>query len=179
MEIEQFNPTQKEGLQAIIDGCARYLVTDKRMVAYILATAYWESGETMQPVEEIGKGAGHRYGSMFKQSGEPYTTPPFLYYGRGLVQVTFYENYEMLQNQSYAIAQGWKFLTDPTLLLEMEPSVWAMVHCMYHGSFTGVGLPKYFNAQVTDPLNARRIVNGTDQADRIAGFYEELLAFLG
>jgi putative chitinase len=42
---------------------------------------------------------------------------------------------------------------------------------MIYGWFTGVGLPKYFNSTTEDPINARRIVNGTDRASTIAGYY--------
>ena len=169
---------QSQGLQAIIDACAQYQVTDQRMIAYILATAYWETARTMQPIEEFGKGAGRAYGRMIKQSGQPYTTPDHIYYGRGHTQNTWYENYEMLSNQSYAKTQGWDFLNNPELLLTMEPSLWATIHCMWHGSYTGVGLSKYFTADATDWVNARRIINGTDQAENIAEFAQAFYQYL-
>lgn len=166
------SPHQLNGVYAITDGCAHFGITDQRMIAYILATAFWESGRTMQPVEEYGKGAGHKYGQKIKQSGQTYATPDKVYYGRGHTQNTWYENYLMLENQTYAKQKGWNFLDQPELLLEMEPSVWATIHCMWHGSYTGVALCHYFNDHETDPLNARRIINGTDQAAAIAGFYD-------
>jgi len=174
----QLTETQKQSVQDIVDACTKYGVTDKRMMAYILATAYWETGRTMLPIEEYGRGAGHKYGHKIKQSGEPYETPDHIYYGRGFCQTSWYENYQMLSDQAYAKQQGWDFLNHPELLLLMEPSVWAMIHCMYHGLYTGVGLPKYFNDTVTDPVNARKIINGLDKADMIAGFYAEFIDLL-
>jgi hypothetical protein len=41
---------------------------------------------------------------------------------------------------------------------------------MRQGSFTGVGLSKYINADKCDYVNARRIINGTDKAQTIAGY---------
>lgn len=170
--------TQETGRDTIHDGCLKYGVTDKRMIAYVLSTAYWETGRTMAPIEEYGKGAGHKYGEKIKQSGQPYETPDHIYFGRGFTQNTWYENYQMLSNQKRAKEQGWDFLNNPELLLEVELSLWATVHCMYHGLYTGVGLTKYFGDNA-DPYNARRIINGLDQADTIVGFYKEFLEWLG
>ena len=161
---------QIDGIEAIINGCNQFGVTDKRMVAYVLATPTWETGKTMQPVSENGKGASHTYGKMIKQNGQPYTTPNFIYYGRGYTQNTWYENYQMLSMQPYAKTKGWDFLNHPELLLTVEPSAWATIHCMWHGSYTGVGLTHYFNDQETDYVNARKIINGLDQAQTIAGY---------
>lgn len=163
---------QQEGIDAILKGCDLYQVTDQRMKAYILATCYWETDRTMQPIEEYGKGHGHIYGGKIKQSGDSYLLPDEIYYGRGHTQNTWFENYQMLQNQRHAIAKGWRFLERPETLLQMEPSVWATIHCMWFGSYTGVGLSHYFNDNLTDPFNARKIINGLDQAKNIAGFYQ-------
>src|ERR1700712_3637391 len=79
--------------QAEVDGCAAILTEaerralgDTRFVAYILATAFWETGRTMQPVREIGQGRGRAYGIA-----DPVTHQ--VYYGRGLVQLTWKANY--------------------------------------------------------------------------------------
>ena len=49
---------------------------------------------------------------------------------------------------------------------------------MKGGMFTGVGLPRCFNDAVDDPVNARRIVNGTDHAADIAAIHAGFLAGL-
>jgi hypothetical protein len=56
-------------------------------------------------------------------------------------------------------------------MLEHEISAHVLFDGMVYGWFTGVGLPKYFNATIEDPQQARRIVNGTDKMDLIAGYY--------
>ena len=56
-------------------------------------------------------------------------------------------------------------------MLQNETSALVLYDGMSAGWFTGVGLPKYFNGTTEDPVNARRIVNGTDKADLIAGYY--------
>ena len=54
---------QVDGCNAILDAWeARPAFTDLRWLAYMLATAKWETAHTMQPIEEIGKGRGRPYG---------------------------------------------------------------------------------------------------------------------
>jgi len=171
--------------QSIIDGCFflideanRFGVDDQRMQAYILATAYWETGKTMQPVRENGRGEGMAYGKKLKQDRTPYTLPDKIYYGRGYSQTTWYDNYLMLTHQSYAKQKGWDFLNNPELLLLPEPSAWATIHCMWHGYYTGASLLKYFHDGVCDWFNARRIINGLDQAAVIAGIAQHFYGAL-
>jgi len=143
-----------------------------RWLAYCLATVIHETDEAMSPIEEYGKGKNSKYGQPTGPYGQ-------CYYGRGHVQLTWEENYK----------NGKKFLKDrydvdadlhakPELMLEGECSALVLYDGMVYGWFTGVGLPKYFNATVEDPKNARRIVNGTDKADTIAGYYWKFKAAL-
>jgi hypothetical protein len=46
---------------------------------------------------------------------------------------------------------------------------------MQDGDFTGKDLSDYFDADTDDPVNARRIVNGTDKAQLIAGYHAKAL----
>lgn len=133
--------------------------SDKRELAYILATVWHETAKTMQPIEEFGKGAGKPY-------GEP--VGGIAYCGRGHVQITWLTNYKKL---SEANSRGWDFVSKPELLLENEPSIWATFYGMRTGIFTGKKLRDYFNAEKTDALNARRIINGKDKAFLIKGYY--------
>jgi hypothetical protein len=43
------------------------------------------------------------------------------------------------------------------------------------GDFTGVSLENYFNAAKDDPVNARRVINGLDKANLIAGYHDKFL----
>jgi putative chitinase len=143
-------------------------------LAYALATFYHETAYTMQPIEEYGRGSGKSYG---KPAG-PYNQ---CYYGRGFVQLTWEENYK----------NGQKFLKDrynkdcnihPVANNALDPETSALVSYdgMVYGWFTGVGLPKYLSKSkgIEDPVNARRIVNGTDKASTIAGYYWKFKAAL-
>jgi hypothetical protein len=46
---------------------------------------------------------------------------------------------------------------------------------MQCGMFTGVGLDRFFNDQREDYINARKIVNGLDRAELIAGYAQKFL----
>jgi putative chitinase len=46
---------------------------------------------------------------------------------------------------------------------------------MRDGDFTSKRLSTYFTATVDDPVNARRIINGTDRAETVAGYHRKFL----
>lgn len=171
---------QVEGINAILDIWEARGLTDLRWLAYMLATCFHETAKTMQPIEEYGKGKGYRYGKKIKRSGIPYTSPDFLYYGRGYVQLTWYENYETMGR-----LLGINLLENPELALHPNIAAQIMFEGMtkgnsHFGDFTGKSLENYFNDTKEDWVNARRIINGTDKAELIAGygkkFYQALKA---
>ena len=64
-------------------------------------------------------------------------------------------------------------------MLEDEPSALVLFFDgSINGWFTGVGLPQYFDADTEDPVNARKVINGLDKADLIAGYYRDFKAAL-
>lgn len=147
--------------------------TDLRWLAYMLATAYHETGATLLPIEEWGKGKGRPYGRKLKHSYVPYTTPDKIYYGRGYVQLTWYENYELMSRLLY---NDKRLLVEPELVMDLKVATEVMFEGMTKGNssfgdFTGKSLEMYFTPTKEDPVNARRIINGTDKADKIAGHY--------
>lgn len=171
---QPLNTVQINSVDAILNACEQYVVTNPKQIAYILATAYHES--RLRPIEEIGKGKGHPYGYKYKQAkdshGEhiPYTSPDELYYGRGFIQLTWYENYAYFGNLLKS-----SLLSNPDLALTVPVAAEIIVLGMKDGSFTGVSLSRYFAENVADPINARKIINGLDAAELIAGYYNHIL----
>jgi putative chitinase len=174
-----FTQPQVEGMDAILDKWEAQQLTDLRWLAYMLATAYHETAKTMQPIDEYGKGKGYKYGKKIKRSGIAYTLPDKLYYGRGYVQLTWYENYETMGR-----LLGVDLLNNPELALHPNIAAEIMFEGMtkgnsHFGDFTGRSLENYLNDKKEDWVNARRIINGTDKAELIAGygkkFYQALL----
>jgi len=161
---------QQDGLNELLDAAeADAEITDIRWLAYMLATVKWECADRWKPIEEFGKGSGRKYGNpvtVTDPSGKSFTN---VYYGRGYVQLTWDGNYRQFGN----LLKN-RLLYEPQLALDSAVAYQIMSYGMRHGSFTGVGLGKYINAGGCDYVNARRIINGTDQAPKIAGFAAKL-----
>lgn len=172
---DRLNNSQWEGIKVKLNAFKEYRVPNIRWCAYMLATSYHETAHTMRPVEEFGKGRGKPYGRKLKYSRRPYTWPDKIYYGRGDVQLTWYENYEKM-----GIYLDIPLLVQPELALRPDISARIMVEGMtkgvsMRGDFTGVSLETYFNSYNDDPIRARRVVNGLDQANRIADVHYKFL----
>lgn len=161
---------QVNGTNVILDEWDRVGFADLRWLAYMLATAYHETASTMQPIEEYGKGKGRPYGKKLKMSGVAYALPNKIYFGRGLVQLTWFENYQLMGR-----LLNIPLLENPELALQPNVSVKIMFEGMLRGSssfgdFTGKCLEQYFNATEEDWINARRIINGRDKASLISKY---------
>jgi hypothetical protein len=151
------SPLQMDGINRILSyRDANWPAISMAQLAYILATANWESGHTMRPIQECGSAGYLR--------GKPYW--PWI--GEGLIQVTWEANYR-------------KFgATKPGDLLQWPLALRALFQGMMQGMFTGKSLPEYVSADGAkkDYLDARRVVNGTDKARIIATLAESFLSAL-
>ena len=139
-------------------------------LAYILATVHHETGTTFQGIDEWGKGKGKDYGRKIRMDRRPYTTPDKLYFGRGFVQLTWYENYEKAGKKL-----GIDLLNKPELALDLDIGVKILFIGMIEGWFTGRKISTYFTPAKNDFINARRIINGKDKALLIAGYANDFL----
>jgi putative chitinase len=163
--------SQVDGMIAIANEFYKKGHTDARWLAYILATAYHETDKTFKGIEEYGRGKGKEYGKPHPETGK-------VYYGRGLVQLTWYENYEKM-----SVFLGVDLVNHPELALDVNIAAQIIIEGMttgesYRGDFTNRHLAEYFNDEVTDPVEARRIINGKDKAKLIAGYYDLFLQAL-
>lgn len=167
----KLNQKQVEGFEAILNAWENSPYKDIRWLSYMFATVWHETAKTMQPIEEFGRGKGYKYGRKLKRSGISYSLPNKLYFGRGLVQLTWFENY-LLMGRLLRL----DLLNNPELVLTMDVSIKILFEGMTMGAssfgdFTGKCLEMYFNDKVNDPINARKIINGTDKADLIAKYH--------
>ncbi|HET7233637.1 MAG TPA: SH3 domain-containing protein [Longimicrobium sp.] len=167
-------PDAQAGLDALLTAAeADQDITDIRWLAYMLATVKHECANTWRPIEEYGKGKGHKYGdpvTVTDPEGRSYTN---VYYGRGYVQLTWKDNY-----QTMGAALKNRLLYEPALALQADVAYGIMSLGMRKGSFTGKKLDNYINAAGCDYVNARKIINGLDQAEKIAGYATKLEAAL-
>jgi hypothetical protein len=133
-------------------------------LAYGLATAWHEA--RFRPQAEWGKGKGRPYAAKGKY-GQPQ-------YGRGLVQLTWDRNYEWADE---ACELGGALLKNFDLALEPEIAVRILVKGMATGAFTGKSLRRYmngWNGTHGEFVACRKIINGTDKAQQIAGYGERI-----
>lgn len=135
--------------------------------AYVLATAYWESGRFRYD-EEIDKGGSRPYAEAVLVWNNKRTA----FYGRGYVQLTWLGNYaNMSALLSAEFGKPIDLVNKPDLAIEYsEEIIW---EGMIRGSFTGKSLADYITSSSVDYVNARRIVNGTDHAQEIADIAKE------
>lgn len=157
-------------------------------MAYCLATSYHETGHLMTPVRERGSGDGpdldpwddylQKYdtGRLAKNLGN---TPEadgdgVKWAGRGDVQLTGARNYTRADAElaRLGLIKAGELLANPDLALRPDLSAAIMVSGMLQGWFTGKKLNDYvpMPAERRHFANARRIINGTDRADLIAGY---------
>src|SRR5205814_10581651 len=120
-------------------------LTDIRWLASMLATTFHETARTMQPICEIGRGKGMRYGTT--------------YYGRGFVQLTWESNY---RKASAVVAVD--LVAHPGRALELPIAATIMFDGMIRGWFTGHKLADTIAGERCDYVESRRIINGLDKA---------------
>jgi len=140
--------------------------------AYLLATAWHETGRTMQPVREAH---GATDGQTIARLDKAWTagrlgkvkTPYWrkdadgkAWFGRGYVQLTHRANYENAGKKL-----GIDLVADPSAVLSPMVAAKILVAGCSQGWFTGKQLSDYLPG---DYVNARRVVNGLDCAKDIA-----------
>ncbi|MEE2953248.1 MAG: glycoside hydrolase family 19 protein [Pseudomonadota bacterium] len=168
MDRKRFYDVARQGIgaltQANVDGFERYLNEAWRRntaldrLAYILATVFWETGRTMQPVREA-----FQLGSRAEAYRKRLRYYPW--YGRGDIQLTWEGNYRKAGD-----AIGIDLIANPDAALEPQNAVKIAFEGMEQGWFTGKELEDYLDGVDEDDeedlrefANARRVVNGTDK----------------
>lgn len=164
----ELDDRQREGLSFLLRSVtADPALTDLRWAAYMLATVKHECADRWQPIEEFGKGAGRPYGNEVEARDSNGNVHRNRYYGRGYVQLTWVDNYLRVGR---ALGLDDQLMIRPDLALSQDIAYRIMSHGMRHGIFTGKRLATYIDGVKVDYERARRIINGTDQAARIARY---------
>lgn len=176
-------PAHRAGLDAILGAWGTCGGShDGRRLAYVLATAYHETASTMQPVAEYGGDAYKR--TLYDIAGRDPARARLMgntqpgdgvrYAGRGFVQLTWKNNYALAGRKL-----GLDLVARPDDAMEPDIAARILVAGMAEGWFTGKTLATYIDGGTCDWKGARRIVNGTDKADLIAGYARRFHAAIG
>lgn len=167
-----YTQKQVDSINALVSEANTQGITLKTQMAYILATAYHECynpktpSTRLTPMKEFG-------GDAYLKSKKYYP-----YIGRGFVQLTWKENYQKYAPKVKAIF-GIDIMKHPEALERIDIAAFVAVDGMKFGRFTRRKLGDYITTYKTDFPNARRIINGTDKAELIAGYASKFLQCIG
>ena len=157
-------PDQVAGMDAILNEWNKRGLTFEPYLAYMLATVFHETAQTMQPIREHG---GPKYFAKYEGRKDLGNTLPgdgVKFHGRGFVQLTGRANYAKASAKL-----NIDFLANPDAVMQANYAVLILFDGMLDGWFTGKELADYREGDTFDYVNARRIINGTDRAALIAG----------
>jgi hypothetical protein len=152
-------------------------LTDLRWAAYMLATVKHECADTWQPIVERGPRSyfdqyedgtvkGRRLGNTEPGDG-------WRFRGRGYVQITGRANYAKM-TRALGLGPDADLVQDPEQALRPAIAYQIMSYGMRNGSFTGKKLSDFISGSTCDYKNARKIINGLDQAARIAQYADTI-----
>lgn len=150
-------------LSALVQRIETFPFHGVKQMAYVLATAHWETGR-FRYMEEIASGGAYEkradLGNTQKGDGP-------LFKGRGYVMLTGRKNYEWAaDNVDMSLIEFPENASRPHIAAEI------IITGMVEGVFTGKKLDDYITGEKADYYGARAIVNGTDRAELIADLAE-------
>ncbi|MDP9875628.1 glycoside hydrolase family 19 protein [Agrobacterium tumefaciens] len=176
---------QIDGMNALFRCWASHKIAgadNNRLLAYILASVFHETGGRMLPVRETfastDAGAIAALEKAWKAGKLGQVKTPYWrkdangksWFGRGDIQITHRVNYDALGKRIGADLVG-----NPSLALDVDISAEIAIVGMLEGRFTGKKLTDYFNLKADNPVGARAVVNGSDKAKLIASYYKSFL----
>lgn len=185
----RLTPSQIEGVANIVEYGRRHGVSDLHL-AYVLATAFHETAKWMQPIREGAVRYGKNYTDAQSRRAVAslhakgiirtnYALPagPFKqsYYARGLVGITWYDNYLKFEK-----LLGIPLTEFPDLALEWEHALPMLFTGMIDGVYTTRKLSMiqspadYYDARAI--INADKKKNGRAIADTASVFLDALLS---
>lgn len=178
------------GADRIVAYCSKNTLS-REHTAYILATVYHETAGWMQPIREGASRYGPNYSdanarqavaNLFARGlirvnyARPDPVTGKSYYGRGLVQITWKENYA-----KFSKLLGIDLVGNPDLALDWDTSLHILVEGMRLGLFRAGHSLKQLTAHTFDQFyRAREIINGDTKkngtmiADYARKFYDAL-----
>lgn len=166
LKLGRLSQLQVEGFDAVLDAIDGAPLSHQ---AYMLATAWHETGGAMQPVREA-----HWLSEAWRKKNLRY----YPHYGRGYVQITWLRNYEWLDAASAedGLTKPGEILANLDLAMRPDIAALALRKGMEEGRYDADGkkmkdrLPMSGVATREQYIKARRLVNVNDKADMIEDY---------
>lgn len=188
------NAESKSNLREVAENINKYVEKTGEVytiyeLSYMFATArheayHFTTGEYFSAEPEVGQMSYfNKYDPVLASSDELRRTAigngntvqgdGFKYRGRGLVHLTWKNNYQKATDYF-----GIDFVNRPDQAAGFANSVPIMIWGMRDGIFTGRKLSSYVNNATKDYEGARKVINGTDQKALIASYARKFEAIL-
>lgn len=186
----KLSQSQVDGIEDLFYACEQYGVISRPQIAYVLATPVIETGGKFQPIEENLRYSAHGLRRTFKKYFTPTQASQYAYNPKAIANRAYANR---MENGPESSGDGWKFrgrgdvqitgrrnyrvfskilnldlIKEPDLALVPDISKKIAVVGMQRGIFTGRKLDDYINSKSVNFIAARRIINGTDKARKIA-----------
>jgi hypothetical protein len=166
LKLGRLSQLQVEGFDAVLNAIDGAPLSHQ---AYMLATAWHETGGAMQPVREA-----HWLSEAWRKKNLRY----YPHYGRGYVQITWLRNYEWLDKASAeaGLTKPGEILANLDLAMLPDIAALALRKGMEEGRYDADGktmaqrLPMQGVATREQYIKARRLVNINDKADLIEDY---------
>ena len=185
LDSTETSDKQRVSEQWMYDKIVEFWVSDKRKIAYILATAKLETSRDkpwFKNIEEFWKWKGKPYWNVDAETWK-------IYYGRWFVQLTWKGNYKKYTQIIKERGEDFKdnegktlkcsdidLVKDPdTILRSNDLAAFILVHWMENWIFTWKKLDNFINETKTDFVGARQIVNGNNLAQKWANYAQSYL----
>ncbi|WP_221123336.1 MULTISPECIES: hypothetical protein [unclassified Rhizobium] len=161
----------KSGVGNLDRGDTRLLISECKLhallrpqCAYVLATAFHETGGLMMPVRETFATSDNQaiavLDSAWAKGKLPWVSSPYWrqgWFGRGYSQLTHENNY-----RTVSIKLGIDLVSFPAKALIPEIAAKVLVMGLKEGWFTGKKLSDYINLGTTNFIGARQVIwNGS------------------
>lgn len=154
----------------IIDACLAHELL-RNQCAFVLATAFHETGHVMKPVRETSANSDAKAKEILTKAWRagklPWVKADYWssgYFGRGYVQLTHKANY-----QKASAELGVDLTGNPGLALNPDIAAEILVLGMKFGWFTGQKLSDHITLNDSDFFDARAIINGDKNKPVVKG----------
>jgi peptidoglycan hydrolase-like protein with peptidoglycan-binding domain len=176
---KSLSPAQRNTIELIVNQWKVFGYPSDNALAYVLATAQWETANKMVPVRETlastDKSAMAILERDFKAGKLKWVKTPYWrtgYFGRGMVQLTHEDNYSgpIRDAVMETFGKAFDIHKDPSLLItNPDISCFVLIEGMTKGvtlkaDFTPWALETFINDKKVDYLGARKTVNPGDKS---------------